>query len=356
MDGRPDLILSASVKALRATLAAASKVAGQSPVPILGCVMFRRATVSAVSPDLSLCLSVDVADCAASGFAVLELRSLKRCLAKRKPGDRVDISAYGDRAVVNVAGHRFTLPCFGLDEWPDPASPRNPSLTEIPAGELAGALADVTAAISTEETRYYLNGALFTRSPAGMLTLVATDGHRLHKRETAVAFGEEHEAIMPRAAVHALNHVLKGAGDEAVTIASGRDVWGFAGLGWTVIATPIDAVYPDWQRVIPRAENAVMAESAALATAAASCDSSMVIEFGKGRVIDTGAEWGFECPVRFDGDAGTERVRLNARYLGQILERCNGTVAFGLSSDGAPVLLASPERPEFLAALMPMRL
>ena len=57
-------------------------------------------------------------------------------------------------------------------------------MADIPESALAGAIADVAAAQSTEETRYYLNGILFERSDKAFLRTAATDGHRLHVHDT----------------------------------------------------------------------------------------------------------------------------------------------------------------------------
>lgn len=354
--GGPDLMLSCTVKAMRAALAAAGKVTGRSASPILETVMFRGGTVTALSPGLDFSLSVEIAGCSASGTgAAIDLRDLKRVLAKRKAGEAVNIMARRDRALVTIASQRFTLPCFGPGEWPTMAGPDESVVTRIPGDALGEALADVIGAVSVEETRYYLNGVLFTRRPTGALTLVATDGHRLCRHETAVRFPDERDAILPRQAAAALAHMLKGADPAPVAIASGETLYGFAGRGWMLTSRLIDGTYPDWQRVIPRAGRAVLVDTATLAAAATACDSPIVLEFAAGRVREAGAARRFEAPMPFQGDAGIAQIAFNPRYLGHILERCNGTVALGLVDPGAPALIADPARRAFLAALMPMR-
>lgn len=120
------------------------------------------------------------------------------------------------------------------------------------------ALDSTMSAISTEATRYYLNGIYMHVAHDGALRFVATDGHRLYRQDMAAPDGsaEMPGVIIPLKTVAILHKLLKGkACPDSVgielTATKLRVTWGDADLHVTRHSKFIDGTYPDYERVIP---------------------------------------------------------------------------------------------------------
>src|SRR5690606_22635307 len=109
-------------------------------------------------------------------------------------------------------------------------------------------------AITGEDTRYYLNGALFVLKPEQM-TLVATDGHRLalvHADRDGQAGGDEVRAILPRKALAELGRLLGDAGDVDVQYERGENHLFFEIGPRLLMSRMIDGQFPAYEKVVPK--------------------------------------------------------------------------------------------------------
>ena len=112
--------------------------------------------------------------------------------------------------------------------------------------------------VSTEETRYYLNGVYFCKSPENTMRAVATDGHRLARIDSAIAWAGP-EVIMPRRTCAALMAQVSGKADGVVSMAVAPMFAVVKGSNWTYRAKMIDGKYPDYTRVIPKYADTITA-------------------------------------------------------------------------------------------------
>ena len=125
----------------------------------------------------------------------------------------------------------------------------------LAAAELRGLIDRAEFAISTEETRYYLNGIYFHATDAEgtkILRAVATDGHRLARVEAPLPDGAENMpgVIVPRKTIGELRKLIDETG-EAVDIAMSDTKIRF-GFGKAILTSKlIDGTFPDYERVIP---------------------------------------------------------------------------------------------------------
>ncbi len=129
----------------------------------------------------------------------------------------------------------------------------------IGQGDLKSALSAVMFCISTEETRYYLNGVFFTAHPEnGNLRMVATDGHRLAMRDSDIAW-ECPNFIAPTRSIHALANMVKKPGNSPLVVKVLGDVPTLHCEidDTTMIAKTIDGTYPDYMKVIPTKERTI---------------------------------------------------------------------------------------------------
>lgn len=148
------------------------------------------------------------------------------------------------------------------EDFPDftfPADGDQISESTVTESDLHASLASVFPCISTEETRYYLNG-IYCHRPEGTtgLRMVATDGHRMALRDTGMDW--PHPAmILPTRAVQILRQLTRKGGNEPLRIAVAGGNSGAARIrimadGWTLHAKTIDGTFPYYTRVIPKPE------------------------------------------------------------------------------------------------------
>lgn len=259
----------ASPKALEAAAAFLAKrvIERRNAIPILSHIRIEATPAGAVilsGTDLDQLARVTIeADVESPGAICVEAGPLADALAKlRKGGAReIRFSDKGEcRAKVNASGVRAAFDLRGLpaDDFPvtvTPTADEALSAFTVPAVPFLSDLAALAPCISTEETRYYLNGiALQVRDMAERprLILAATDGHNMAVASRPIPVGAEAlaDSILPRKAVSNLRHAAKLApGCEAIAVEFEGDRAARFTLGPVMIETKlIDDTFPDWTR------------------------------------------------------------------------------------------------------------
>ena len=167
-----------------------------------------------------------------------------------------DVRIAEEKGGVKVAADRFdsrmqTLP---REDFPTlPESGGSPSAA-LPRAALKEMVAKTHFAITGEDTRYFLNGALFVLRPDTM-SLVATDGHRLAlvtvPRDAKAKDADEVRAILPKKTLGELARLLQD-GDEDIRYERGENHLFFDVGGRLLISRMIDGQFPAYERVIPK--------------------------------------------------------------------------------------------------------
>ena len=135
-------------------------------------------------------------------------------------------------------------------ELPEPAE----RIAEIPAAALGAAISQTIFAISMEESRFTVNGALLVLKPDS-LTMVATDGHRLALAQHPVQLGPEagHKALLPRKAMSELTKLCSDAAPDVKVDFSATENHLFFRIGdRLLISRKLTGSFPDYDRVLPR--------------------------------------------------------------------------------------------------------
>jgi DNA polymerase-3 subunit beta len=222
-------------------------------------------------------------------------------------------------------------------------------------------------AISTEETRYYLNGVYMHRLGDKLLA-VATDGHRLAKIEADAPDGTQGMpgVIVPRKTVGQLIRLAAGIETVAIALSDKRIKFDF---GATTLASKlIDGTFPDYNRVVPVGNSNIATVNRREAIDAVSRVSIVSSERGravkcsfdgKGRLEmsvsnpDAGnSEESFE--VAFEGNPID--VGFNSRYVQDIVNQIEGeTFTMAMADPGSPTLFSGPSDPSSTYVCMPMR-
>jgi len=272
---------------------------------------------------------------------------------------------------VKAGRSRFSLPTLPRDDFPVIVEGDLPTSFEIPARVLAELIDRTRFAISTEETRYYLNG-IFLHVSDDELKAAATDGHRLARFTIARPDGAQGmpDVIVPRKCVGELRKLLEEALDTNVLIdlSASKIRFTLGGENGVVLTSKlIDGTFPDYNRVIPTGNDKLLKLDPRsfyegvdrVATIATEKTRAVKIALENDRVTlsvtspdnGTAAE---ELPA--DYKASGFEIGFNANYLKDILSQVDGdTVELHLADAGAPTLIRQDEKSAALYVLMPMR-
>lgn len=251
------------VSVLRAVLARALGVAGaKSSMPILSTVLLEadadeggRLTVKAYDLEIGVQSSVPC-EVTATGSAAVPVKLLAD-VVKALPAGSVELKLEANRKLVLRSGAAsFRLAGLAPEDFPTlPTASAKARWAPIDREALGAVLDRVTYAMSTDQTRYSLNGVFFEATD-GWLTLVATDGHRLAVDRLTVSsrYGISEGVIVGAKAVAELRQLLAEETTEPgdLAFADGALLYRRPGLVFT--ARLIDGSFPAWEQVVPAAD------------------------------------------------------------------------------------------------------
>jgi DNA polymerase III subunit beta len=199
------------------------------------------------------------------GEIAVSLKALSALVAGFSKDVAITISAADKVATITGDKGRFRLQTIPIDNMPARLELEQETSVELETTDMLRLLT-VIAAASTETTRYYLNGA-FLHSVGGDLVAVATDGHQLMRMAVpAGVFSIDRSCIIPLKAATIIQKLLKKTKSEKITLHRSKALLMMETPSITFITKLIDATFPDYEAVIPKA-------SANVAT----CDSSELI-------------------------------------------------------------------------------
>lgn len=232
-------------------------VSSRTTLPILSNVLIEADELGLLlsTTDLDVTISVRLAaDVTKTGATTLPARRLAS-IVRELPTAAIDVEVDLDNAASLRSGASF-FKILGLPsaDFPRVGEFENPKIFTIDQRLLRDALRKTSYAISTDETRYVLNGVNCLIGE-GLLTLVATDGRRLAMVEQDLEFpaGQETGVIIPTKAVNELQRILGESGELKVTLTHNQACFE---LNEIVLVTKlIEGNYPNFRQVIPGAAN-----------------------------------------------------------------------------------------------------
>ena len=245
-----------------------------------------------------------------------------------------------------------------------------PHQFELPAETLKQIIDKTRFAISTEETRYYLNGIFLHVSDEAqpVLKAAATDGHRLARVTVPRPDGASGmpDVIVPRKCVGELRKLLDEVdGTVGVSLSASKIRFD---LGTAILTSKlIDGTFPDYSRVIPTGNDKLLkldpksfmdgVDRVATIASEKTRAVKMSLERDKITLSVTSPENG-TAAEEVSGDYGADAfdIGFNARYLMDILGQIEGdTVEVHLADAAAPTLIRENDKAPALYVLMPMR-
>ncbi len=347
----------------------------RNTIPILSNVQLlaEDGSLGLTATDLDLAMVETVgADIQQAGGTTAPAHMLHDIVRKLPDGAQIELDGGGDdgRLTVRAARSKFALSCLPREDFPAMADDDLPHRFSVPAADLRRLVEKTRFAISTEETRYYLNG-IYLHAPedAPVLRGVATDGHRLAQVDVPLPDGA---AVMPGVIVprKAALEVLKLIEDDdgMVDVALSDSKIRFALDHIVLTSKLIDGTFPDYRRVIPQGNDAQM--EADCKSFQAAVDRVATISSEKSRAVKlsvnsdavvlsaSNPEQGSgtdEVAITFNGAEALE-IGFNARYLLDIASQIEGeNIRFDLSDGASPTIVRDAADPGALYVLMPMR-
>jgi DNA polymerase-3 subunit beta len=323
-------------------------------------------------------LDLEVTEAAAAsveqkGATTVPAYLLYDIVRKLPDGAEVMLRTDDDGNAMSVISGRssFRLQCLPQSDFPELSAGTFPHTFRLDSPSLKGLIEKTQFAISTEETRYYLNGIyLHTIETDGKLKLraVATDGHRLARAEVEAPAGSEGMPgiIIPRKTVSELQKLVDEP-DVAVTVELSDTKIRFT-IGSVVLTSKlIDGTFPDYQRVIPSGNDKKLVIDRQ--SFAAAVDRVSTISSERGRAVKLSITDGQLTLTVNNPDSGSATEELpadygsdpidigfNARYLLDIAAQLSGdTAEFMLADAGSPTLIHDSADEHALYVLMPMR-
>ena len=353
-----------------------SVVERRNTIPILSNVKIEgqngQVSFNATDMDLDI-VEAAAADVTRPGATTASAHTLYEIVRKLPEGSQVELELVGDDGQLTLRSGRskFVLAALPVEDYPMMSGGDLPFTFTLAADELRTLIDRTRFAISSEETRYYLNGIYLHGATSGgvpVLRAVATDGHRLARVEVPLPKGATGipGVIVPRKAVAELRKLL----DETtmdVTVSLSDSKIRFAFDDAVLTSKLIDGTFPDYERVIP-ADNDKVLEVDCRAFAQA-VDRVSAISSEKSRAIKLSVEKGGLTLSATSPESGSAieeleaaydssplEIGFNSRYLLEIMAQIEGDAArFAMADSGSPTVVREVTDSSAVYVLMPMR-
>ena len=361
---------------LKALTHVQSVVERRNTIPILANVLLRAdegvVELAATDMDISVIEKV-AAEVSQPGSTTVSAHTLFDIVRKLEDGAQVELGGGTEEGQLAVRSGRSMLKLATLasEDFPAMSDDDMPHGFSLGTAELRSLIDRTRFAISTEETRYYLNG-IYLHAAKGekgpVLRAVETDGHRLALMESPLPQGAEGMpgVIVPRKTVNELRKLIDEAEDEIAILLSDTKIR-FAVDGIILTSKLIDGTFPDYDRVIPDGNDKFMEVSCKRFERAVDLVSTISTEKSRAIKLSLGENSLTLSATSPDAGSATEEMEVeygdeeleigfNSKYLIDITQQINGDSArFALSDAASPTIVRDSTDPSALYVLMPMR-
>ena len=273
---------------------------------------------------------------------------------------------------LEVSSGKSVFKVVGMDarEFPQFPGFEGEKLCTIPANMIREMIEKTIFSVSTDETRYALNGVFIEQGEAGKVRMVATDGHRLALIERALgSLGLQKGVILPRKGLTELRKLLEGTEDTTVSIGFKENMGLVLKGSVELFMRLIDGDFPEYGKVIPRDNPlSVKIEQVKLLQALRRVSilsseryKGVKTEVKSGKILISASnpdlgEAVEEIDIEYEGKPLL--VGFNARYLIDVLGVLSdgGDIEVRLKDELSPGLIKKEGDEDYLYVVMPMRL
>ncbi|KAA2213451.1 DNA polymerase III subunit beta [Teichococcus oryzae] len=364
---------------LKALAHVQSVVERRNTIPILANVMLaaqeNTLTMTATDMEIAIVEAVPEVTVARAGRTTAPAATLYEIVRKLPDGARVELDHPGGDAPLALRAGRFatSLMVLPVEDFPSMTEGKLPHGFDITPTMLRELVDRTKFAISTEETRYYLNGIYVHATEAEgqpVLRAVATDGHRLARIEEPLPEGAAGMpgVIIPRKTVNEIRKLADETSEPVqVRLSDTKIRFAFGSVHLT--SKLIDGTFPEYERVIPRGNDKIMTvdkrafAEAVARVAAISSERSRPVKLSikpDSLTLTASSPDQGQAEEELDGGAVTYgsspiEIGFQARYLADITDQIADKVEFRFADGSAPTVVVDAAKPEALYVLMPMR-
>ncbi len=345
---------------------------GRNTIPILSNIKLEASgdhlTITGTDLDIEV-RDICVAKVEEAGSTTAPAQMLLDIVRKMPEGAQIVMDQSDDPVMTVKAGRsRFKIQCLPVSGYPELGMENTNCVFQIEPNVLKAMFDKVSFAISTEETRYYLNGVHLHLEGDSALRAVATDGHRLAVRSIDIPEGiEDHlSIIVPRKTVsEALRLAGEVSGEITVSISQGRIR--FSVENTVLTSKLIDGSFPDYKRVIPLNNNRIAVVDAddlkaaieRVSTVASERGKAVKFTFSEGALnlsINNPDSGSAEEELAADYTAEPFEIGFNSSYLLDTAKSLDGeSITFRLADAGSPTIIVGTDA-EHTTVLMPLRI
>jgi DNA polymerase-3 subunit beta len=292
-------------------------------------------------------------------------------IIREVPNEQVQVKRL-ENEWVEIRSGKSVFKIVGMEAREFPQFPKldRKGLSAAPATTIRGMIERTIFSVSTDETRYSLNGVFVEQGEGGKVKMVATDGHRLAFEEREIgSLGLTKGVILPRKGLAELKKLLESGEDGAVSIGFRENMGLVIRDKVELFMRLIDGDFPDYTKVIPKGNpNIARIDHDELLQALRRVSilsneryKGIKMEFSSGKILlsannpDLG-----EAIEEVEADYKGKPISIgfNARYLLDVLSVLGdeGDVDIELKDELSPSIIRKSGREEYLYVLMPMRL
>lgn len=345
----------------------------RTTIPILSHVLLKaegeKLILTTTDMEISIVESME-AKIQREGSAAVPVRMLHDVVRRLKEGAEIDLNFDAVKGILTLTSGKsqFTFPCLSPEEFPVINIQKLPHGFSLPAKDMLKLLEGTRFAICQDETRYSLSGVYLHEIQGKEMRAVATDGHRLAK--VTLALPETAKGIpgviIPRKTVQEIIRLLGDTLlDVDVTLSDSQISFNIGDAFLT--SRLVDAQYPDYEPVIPKANDKCLALHVKPFSEALDRVSLMAPEKERGikmklsqnrlQLFSTSVESGTASEeLEVDYAQDPLEIGFNARYLLEIVQQIQSKEAEILLSDVAsPAIIRDLKDVHTLYVLMPMR-
>jgi DNA polymerase-3 subunit beta len=324
--------------------------------------------LTASDMEIELVGSVVLDEVAEPGSTTVSARKLLD-ISRALPEDAVlKLTLDGEQLILKSGRSRFVLTTLPAQDFPHSDNGLFATQFIISQAKLRKLVGKTHFAMGQQDVRHYLNGALFDINQ-GVIKCVATDGHRLaFSSISEVNTDSKIRVILPRKSVLELIRLLDQNSDEEITVCLSDNHFRVISPDFTFTSKLINAQYPDYEKLIPRAiQNTVLADREALkqALVRASILSNekfrgirLHLDNDQLRIVANNPEQEeAEETIALDYKVNGLEIGFNAAYLLDVVSAiASDTIRWSFNNPDAGVLMEAADTNDSMYVVMPMRL
>jgi DNA polymerase-3 subunit beta len=344
----------------------------KATMPILSNVLVNatKSGVSVTAFDLDIgIVSEHSADVAKTGAITVGAKTLLDIVSNLPDAQVTVKKLQNNYAEINCGAAHYKIVGMAPEEFPKLPKEETAHLVSVSGVTLLEMIKKTSYAISNDETRFILNGVFFEPRGAGLVRMVATDGHRLAliERELQGDFKLKNGIIVPRKGLFELKRLLEEAPEAACQLGFAENSALFKKPGLSMVMRLIDGQFPEYQRVIPKeSEKQILVHRIRFAEtlkriALLSADKASAVRLQLSenllRIAANNPDMGEakdDLEVAYRG--GDLTVGFNARYLLDVLQALDtDEVALEMGDEHSPCVVHAPGDRTYTSVVMPMR-